>query len=112
MKKGVYTRFEAEMELKKAQDHLAAREHLAGFQLCNARITMVLNDQFARDWNAASGITFPARKAWELVGSLDKPMSFASGGFTISNLLFNAKVGRCTYSVSKAQLVSALETKI
>jgi hypothetical protein len=88
---GVYTRFEAEMELKKAQDHLLVRENVAGFQLCSARITIVINDKSERDWNGANGITFPARKAWELVGSLDRPLSFGSGGFTISNLLFNAK---------------------
>jgi hypothetical protein len=29
-------------------------------------------------------------KAWELVGSLDKPIRFASGEFTISNLMFHA----------------------
>ena len=111
----VYTRFEAVMELKKAQDHLAARENVAGFQLCSAKITRVINDKDEQDLNGDKGIKFHPRKAWELVGSLDEPMTFASGGFKVSNLLFNVKAydrpGARQPVVQKQDIFPAMDLK-
>jgi len=123
--RGVYTRFEAEMELKKAQDHLAARKNVPGFQACTAKIALVPNTRAAQKLNeqlfaelGVAGKKFPPRKALELVAGRVTPFVFAGGSakFTISNLLLVARAydkpgARRAPAVQKHDIFPAMDLK-
>lgn len=98
----VHSRFDAEIELAKALDHLESMKDIEGYQLCNARIKF-LTEEFKQSMiekmaifgelnhTEYSALRHNPRKAWELVASLNEPVMFAGGQFEISNILLNLK---------------------
>ena len=98
----VHSKFQATTELEKAHDHLDSMREVDGYQLCNARIKVVTQEYKQNmieqmsifgelNHTEYSALRNNPRMAWELIASLDEPMSFAGGKFTISNILLNLR---------------------
>ena len=98
----VHSKFQALTELEKAHDHLDSMRKVDGYQLCNARIKLVTQEYKQNmieqmsifgelNHTEYSALRNNPRMAWELIASLDEPMSFAGGKFTISNILLNLR---------------------